>query len=262
MNSKYLLTILIVSVVFLIITTSVSSIRNPTEMRYLESIMEEAPPDYQIRLALGVPDGSGENELQQLRDAGMNVTSDFVNCAGIGRCVLGRANASVIEKILTFNWIEEIMVNEPTAHEPEYEPPKPWLENKNLNGSGILMSASILSNSVDMPSAMKIKTFLENSNIAVHDIFPASTFGNLPTASYLFILGGPEAYESIGEVSAEYLTESEESYLTNTTNASRYWIKEKYRVVVIAGHTRNETALAEKEFEEKGFEEFLEIWRK
>jgi hypothetical protein len=49
------------------------------------------------------------------------------------------------------------------------------------------------------------------------------------------------------------LTDEEEAYLIGSQNASRYWFKEQYWIVVIAGHTRNETAWAEKEFEDKGF---------
>jgi hypothetical protein len=126
----------------------------------------------------------------------------------------------------------------------------------------ITNNAMIISNTIDMPTAQRLASFLEgigiqtviSSSKELHEVGVGVNYG------FNFILGGPKAYEGVGGIVSAYLSESEKEYLINESGSNGYWIKSpewanNRTVIIIAGHTRNETALAELAFESKVLDE-------
>jgi hypothetical protein len=139
--------------------------------------LSSASPEDEVQIAVTKRTNFTDVDKRELEEIGMTVTHvsyiDEPWKVFRGSHAHGRANMNEITGIANLNWVWRIIYNElvfvltvDVAEEDKSE---------------IIMSASILSNSVDMPVALKLKTFLENSGFSVHDIFPASTFGNLPT---------------------------------------------------------------------------------
>ncbi len=62
-------------------------------------------------------------------------------------------------------------------------------------------SAAIISNSIDFPAAQKLKEYLESQGYDA-EIRSPEEFWNLVSKkiSPIFILGGPDAYEGIGDL--------------------------------------------------------------
>ncbi len=74
-------------------------------------------------------------------------------------------------------------------------------------------------------------------------------------AGLIVILGGPDAYEGVGEISAAVLNDSDEIWLQEENGSLLLYLGlyDGVESVVIAGHTRAETLFAAKLFAKAGF---------
>lgn len=191
--------------------------------------------------------------LHQVNETGMfiaPVSYTYVNNTGPGihpYWVLGRATPLQIEEITGFYWVSKMILNEPIYVTDIVEP----------NESMVLSPSLIISNSIDKPAAERLKKFLERNGIQ-SELKEAKSLTSFyfPRKPLILILGGPQAYEGVGEIVSQYFSESEKNYLINKNGSYGYWIKpsdwiDDQRVIIIAGHTRNETALAELVFESR-----------
>jgi len=208
-----------------------------------------------------------EAQKKELESLGMSVARPLEggnnDLLGPNNWVQGSANSSTIEKIAEFTWINYIFYN------PIYEDVVGDIQSNETRI--VITSALIVSNSIDKPVANRLKTFLSGFNIYVN-LTDASEFKNHSSGyDAIFILGGPEAYEDVGNISKEYLPDSAKKYLIEMPYSAGYWMKSvvitKYpqRSIIIAGHTRNETSNAEAYFELNGFDKRglkIEDWQK
>jgi len=104
----------------------------------------------------------------------------------------------------------------------------------------------MLSNSVDLPAARELAANLGNYGISV-----TLTNSNVSLSKdVVIILGGPMAYEGIGEISRAYLPEPQSEKLILNEKSMVTFVSRRGGVdyVVIAGHTRLETAEASSKF--------------
>ena len=192
--------------------------------------------------------------LHQLNETGMlilPVSYTYVDNTGPGihpYWVLGQATPLQIEEITGFYWVSTIILNEALY----------VIDIIKTNEPKVLSPSLIISNSIDKPATESLENFLEQNGIQ-SELKEAKSLTSFyfPKNPLIFILGGPHAYERVGEIVSQYLSESEKDYLINKNGSYDYWIKtsnwiDNQNVIIIAGHTRNETALAEMEFESKG----------
>jgi len=111
---------------------------------------------------------------------------------------------------------------------------------------------TILANSIDLSLATEFIEYLEEVGIKVY-LVDKNNFSSYNKKLYIIILGGPEAYEGVGEIVSEILTEEEK----NQIKQDKAWIKKKsiYRVgqvvYVLAGKNREATAEVWKENKEE-----------
>jgi len=118
---------------------------------------------------------------------------------------------------------------------------------------GSPQGVAIIANSFDLPAAQAIQERLQAAGVEVALLSPdrASEVGDM----FPLILGGPDAYEGVGEISAEVLNDTDEDWLRQVEGALivylGYWGNRT--AVVIAGRTRNETLLAAKLYATSGF---------
>ncbi|GEM_PF-5919101 len=114
-------------------------------------------------------------------------------------------------------------------------------------------SIIILTNSVDKPAAEVIAEGLRAGGASVTVVSPEEF--KLEGAEAVVILGGPDAYEGVGEISSKVLDDVEEDWLRMTPNSSEIFLGslEEIEAVIIAGHTRVETNLAARLFVRSGF---------
>jgi hypothetical protein len=108
----------------------------------------------------------------------------------------------------------------------------------------------VLSNSIDNELASDFFEFLENKGIKV-TYTDAEDFDRLKEEKTIVILGGPDAYEGVGEIVQEVLTEGEQNQIRENGNRKMYirtnvWT-EGQKVIIIAGSNREETKAAHQE---------------
>lgn len=223
--------------------------------------MINASPNQEIQIRVTKKSNITETERKELEDIGMNVTfiedkpERWLSLTGYKSIAHGTATKKKILDIANLSWVYGIFVTK------EYI----GILEDITSAANPFHSALIVSNSIDLPTADRLKEVFEKFNISTKIInASASEFQNPPqeyTYAIRFILGGPKAYEGVGELSAQYLSEEEKNYLINTYKAYGFWSKQGIignytkRIIIIAGYTRNETSLAEMEFESKKLNE-------
>jgi len=115
----------------------------------------------------------------------------------------------------------------------------------------------IVSNSVDIEAARQLNKALLKNGVSCFILRPDELWKMeyYPIDTVIF-LGGPLAYEGIGEMVDSYLTEEEEASLMEE-GAMGFFVKfkEGRRIIILAGNTRNETREAVTYF----FERILDI---
>ncbi len=105
-----------------------------------------------------------------------------------------------------------------------------------------LQLIAIVSNSVDLPTARYLKEYALKKGFSCFILHPHEYWKiERLNPSLVIILGGPKAYEGIGEIVSGYLNEEEERSLL-VEGAMGVFYKDK--VVILAGNTRIETRKA------------------
>jgi hypothetical protein len=115
--------------------------------------------------------------------------------------------------------------------------------------------AVIISNQADLPAANYIKQLLSSAGISV-TILHASDFESAKgTADAIIVLGGPDAYEGVGQISRKYLSSDDQQYLRSTKGSSvvRKFSDSGKEIIIIAGNTRSETKLSSEVYSQAGF---------
>lgn len=112
----------------------------------------------------------------------------------------------------------------------------------------------LLANDIDYELAEDFFGFLGNKGMEVTRI-TAEDFTADKKEKFIVILGGPDAYDGVGEIVKKVLSDEEEKYLREKGNRKMYvktnvWRKGQV-VHVIAGSDRNETKKAHEENREK-----------
>jgi hypothetical protein len=104
--------------------------------------------------------------------------------------------------------------------------------------------AVVLANNIDFNLSSEFFGYLENQGIDVLRV-TASDFNDYKTSKFIVILGGPDAYEGVGEVVQEMLDDSEEAFLRTPGNRKMYVKTNVWRrgqvVRIIAGSGRDQT---------------------
>lgn len=112
----------------------------------------------------------------------------------------------------------------------------------------------LLANDIDYSLANDFFGFLRNRGMEVTRV-TAQEFDAKKEEKFIVILGGPDAYDGVGEKVRKALTVEEENYLREKGNRKMYvktnvWRKGQV-VYIIAGSDRNETRKAHEENREK-----------
>jgi hypothetical protein len=107
----------------------------------------------------------------------------------------------------------------------------------------------VLANSIDFELASNFFGFFNPMIEVVHAT--ASDFDQYKGEKFIVILGGPDAYEGVGEIVREVLEDEEEDYLRVNGNRNRYvktntW-SQGQEVTVLAGYCRHQTQKAHEE---------------
>ena len=105
-------------------------------------------------------------------------------------------------------------------------------------------SAIIISNQVDLPAAQKLEEYLESHGYQAEIKSPEAFWSKISAGiSPIFVLGGPDAYEGVGEISRQFLTEKEIKRLRSWKGFGNFYIRmvNKVEVIILAGNTREET---------------------
>ena len=101
---------------------------------------------------------------------------------------------------------------------------------------------AIISNKADEPTAMFLGGLLSESNVPFDILGPKDFQRALESYDVIILLGGPKAYDGIGEISSNYIPPEN---ATNLINEPRTFLISIYKggrdIIVIAGHTRQET---------------------
>jgi hypothetical protein len=101
---------------------------------------------------------------------------------------------------------------------------------------------AIVSNSADWPTALYLKGYIMEKGFSCFILRPDEYWKiEHLNPSMVIILGGPKAYEGIGEIVSGYLTEEEQKSLLAKGSMGVFY---KDDVVIIAGNTRAETRKA------------------
>jgi hypothetical protein len=103
----------------------------------------------------------------------------------------------------------------------------------------------LLANSIDYNLSKNFTAFLKGINIIYTS---PENFSKYKNRRFIVILGGPDAYEGVGEIVQEVLNRSEQDYLRIKGHRKMYvktgvWTKRQV-VIVIAGSDREQTMLA------------------
>lgn len=107
----------------------------------------------------------------------------------------------------------------------------------------------IVANSVDMPAAQQLGTFLQEIGYQVLLISPGDLLANQNTER-IVIIGGPDAYEGVGGYVQQVLTRNHEELLRMMHMvwvADRPWLKDQV-IIVVAGPDRAQTSKAVEEY--------------
>ncbi len=111
----------------------------------------------------------------------------------------------------------------------------------------------IVSNSIDIDAARQLNRALLNRGVSCfilrpHELWKVKHYH----VDAMILLGGPQAYEGVGEIVASYLTDEEEASLMEE-GAMGFFVKfkEGMKIIILAGNTRNETKEAVTYFFEK-----------
>ncbi len=119
----------------------------------------------------------------------------------------------------------------------------------------------VISNSVDRPAALELVTYLMKGGISA-SISGPSEFSSLMKSGdvkEIIVLGGPDAYQGVGNITSELMSKIDQSYLRGNKGAAvirRYgfFVGGKFKdVIVIAGSTRKETRLCAELYASLGF---------
>lgn len=106
-------------------------------------------------------------------------------------------------------------------------------------------SVAIVSNEADKPTALFIGGLLRESNVPFDLIGPKDFAKALERYEVIIILGGPRAYDGIGEIAANYIPPDNATALINEPRTFLISVYEGGKeIIVIAGHTRRETSEA------------------
>lgn len=110
----------------------------------------------------------------------------------------------------------------------------------------------ILANSIDYDLATDLFGFLKNKGMeTVHAT--ATDFEQYKNEKFIVILGGPDAYDGVGDVVMRILSEDEQNSIREKGNRKKYvkinpWgVRPGQRVTVLAGSDRNQTKKAHQE---------------
>lgn len=110
----------------------------------------------------------------------------------------------------------------------------------------------VVANSIDYALASDFLGFLQGNFDVIYSA--ASTFSAYQSKSFIIILGGPDAYEGVGEIVRGKLTMAEQEYLRVGGNRNMYVLTdawaENQAVFIIAGSDRNQTKMAAAENED------------
>ncbi len=101
---------------------------------------------------------------------------------------------------------------------------------------------AIISNEADMPTAQFIGEILTNSSVEYKIMGPDDFKEALKNYEVILILGGPEAYDGVGNISSNYIPPQNASTLIQEPRTFLVSVFKGGRdIVVLAGHTRRET---------------------
>ncbi len=126
----------------------------------------------------------------------------------------------------------------------------------------------VLASSIDFGLAIDFFRFLRDKGVElIHT--DASNFDKYKEENFIIILGGPDAYEGVGEIVREYLTVEEQNWLRQEDNRKMFVkTKDRQLICIIAGSDRDMTKKAEEENQEKivgapikAFPDFADIVR-
>lgn len=114
----------------------------------------------------------------------------------------------------------------------------------------------VLANSIDYGNAESFFGFLKNIGIdVIHST--AADFEQYKNEKFIVILGGPDAYDGIGEIVQEILTEDEQNAIREKGNRKKYtkinpWkLRPGQRVTILAGSDRIQTKKSHEENKEE-----------
>ncbi|WP_125740364.1 hypothetical protein [Candidatus Korarchaeum cryptofilum] len=103
-------------------------------------------------------------------------------------------------------------------------------------------SVAIISNKADEPTAIFLGGLLSESRVQFDILGPRDFQRALENYDVIILLGGPKAYDGVGEISSNYIPPEN---ATNLINEPRTFLISIYKggrdIIVIAGHTRQET---------------------
>ncbi len=119
--------------------------------------------------------------------------------------------------------------------------------------------AVIVSNEADARAAEALSQFLSGRGAEVL-VVSASELSQVDgQATAVFVLGGPKAYEGVGDISSRILTELESDLLVKRPGYFNFFIRnvDGRHYVVLAGHTRVETYQAAMLFEQGGYQDWI-----
>ncbi len=123
-----------------------------------------------------------------------------------------------------------------------------------IQASSLTGPVAIVSNSIDMPTAERMKSVLEAMGFEVRIFSPEEYSDALDYGQFVIVLGGHKAPEGIGQISSSLLSPEEKSKLERR-NYAYYFVKrgpERKPVVVVAGNDRYGTYRAANTFLLKG----------
>ena len=114
---------------------------------------------------------------------------------------------------------------------------------------------AIISNGADLPAANYIKQLLSSAGVSATILHASDFEAAKGTADVIIVLGGPDAYEGIGQISGKYLSSDDQQYLRSTRGSSvvRKFSDSGKEIIIIAGNTRSETKLSSEVYSQAGF---------
>ncbi|MDK2383607.1 MAG: hypothetical protein QI199_02205 [Candidatus Korarchaeota archaeon] len=123
-----------------------------------------------------------------------------------------------------------------------------------IQASSLTGPVAIVSNSIDMPTAERMKSVLEGMGFGVRIFSPQEYSEALEYGQFVIVLGGHKAPEGIGQISSSLLS-PEEKIKLERKNYAYYFVKRgpgRKPVVVVAGNDRYGTYRAANTFLLKG----------